>query len=141
MPEFLLRLRYIKYSVTGTVEGLKSPQGLEKGCFLGSLSGSYGDRPQTLRTWLAGVSSSSANLRDQVGVQLLALVEGHTVQHPLSGHHKCLTHLPNCWGQRTQAEISVTALFPRPDSCQSTPGPGCMSSQRHSGWCKTADRK
>lgn len=84
---------YIKYLVTGIVEGLKrSYQDMEKGHFLSLFLGSCGDR---LYTWLAGISSSSGDLEYQVGVQLLALVEGYAVQYPLSGHHRHLTHLPN----------------------------------------------
>lgn len=78
------------------MEGLrKSSQGLGKGCFLGSFSGSRGDRPRKLHARLAGVSGGSGDLRDQVGVQFLTLVEGYTVQNPLSSHHRCFTHLPN----------------------------------------------
>lgn len=104
---------YIKYLVIGAVEVLKRRfLDLEKDHFLSSFLGSCRDRPSPyIHGWLES-AAALGDLGDQVGVQLLAMVEGHTVQYPLSGYHRCFTHLPDHWGQRTEAEISISSHFP-----------------------------
>lgn len=92
---------YIKYLAIGAVEGWKSSQGPEKGHFLSLFLGPCGDRPYLLGTWPA---AALGDLGYQVGVQLLALVEGYAVQHPLSSHHRCFTHLPD--------HMEATVLWP-----------------------------
>lgn len=66
---------------------------LNKRSLLTSALKTHGDRlyPQN---WLES-AATPVDMGYQVGVQLLALIEGYTVQHPFSGHHRYLTHLPS----------------------------------------------